>query len=82
VGKFRRSEGELLVAVMGSETMWSDVARLVEYGFRAKKQEQAALIQVTPTATANTLAKVRCDLAAQYGGAFQVLDDSRKDSRL
>ncbi len=80
VGKFRRPEGELLVAVMGSETMWHDVARLVEYGFRAKREEQAALIPLRPTA--NTLAKVRCDLTDQYGGGLQVLADSPKASRM
>jgi D-alanyl-D-alanine carboxypeptidase (penicillin-binding protein 5/6) len=77
VGKFRRPEGELLVAVMGSETMWNDVAMLVEFGFKMKKQEQAALIPVTTTA--NTLAKVRSDLLDQYGG-LRVLADSRKSS--
>lgn len=80
VGKFRRPEGELLVAVMGSETMWSDVARLVEYGFQTKKHEQAALIQAAPVA--NTLAKVRYDLLQEYGGDLQVLEASLKVSRM
>ncbi len=37
VGKFKRGEDEMTVAVMGSETMWDDVKRLVEYGFAKKK---------------------------------------------
>jgi serine-type D-Ala-D-Ala carboxypeptidase (penicillin-binding protein 5/6) len=36
VGKFRRGEDELLVAIMGSQTMWNDVNTLVEYGFSRK----------------------------------------------
>ncbi len=38
VGKFTREEGSIIVAIMGSETMWSDVKNLVEYGFRRKQQ--------------------------------------------
>lgn len=33
VGKFKRGDDELVVAVLGSETMWDDIKRLVEYGF-------------------------------------------------
>ncbi len=45
VGKFSRPEGELLVAIMGSETMWDDISRLVEYGF-SKKRQQGSLATV------------------------------------
>ncbi len=38
VGKFSRKEGSIIVAIMGSETMWSDIKNLVEYGFLRKKQ--------------------------------------------
>lgn len=37
VGKFRRGDDELTVAVMGSETMWDDIKSLVEYGFAKKR---------------------------------------------
>lgn len=33
VGRFSRHGVDLTVAVMGSETMWDDIARLVEFGF-------------------------------------------------
>ncbi|MEN8188392.1 MAG: serine hydrolase [Thermodesulfobacteriota bacterium] len=33
VGKFKRGGNEIIVAIMGSETMWTDIKRLVEYGF-------------------------------------------------
>lgn len=37
VGKFVRDDTDLIVAIMGSETMWDDIRKLVEYGF-ARKQ--------------------------------------------
>jgi D-alanyl-D-alanine carboxypeptidase (penicillin-binding protein 5/6) len=37
VGKFKRGDDQLTVAVMGSETMWDDVKQLVEYGFSQKR---------------------------------------------
>lgn len=38
VGQFSRDEGRIIVAIMGSETMWTDVKNLVEYGFDRKKE--------------------------------------------
>ena len=38
VGKFTRPEGSIIVAIMGSETMWPDIKNLVEYGFQRKSQ--------------------------------------------
>lgn len=38
VGKFRRGSSEIIVAIMGSETMWGDLKRLVSYGFARKQQ--------------------------------------------
>ena len=39
VGKFTRDGVSLIVAVMGCESMWADVAKLVDYGF-ARRQGQ------------------------------------------
>ncbi|MCF8055978.1 MAG: serine hydrolase [Desulfocapsa sp.] len=36
VGKFKRGQDEIIVAIMGSETMWSDIKQLVNYGFKKK----------------------------------------------
>ena len=36
VGKFKRGSDEIIVAIMGSETMWSDIKQLVSYGFKKK----------------------------------------------
>ena len=33
VGKFKRGSKEIIVAIMGSRTMWADLKTLVEYGF-------------------------------------------------
>jgi D-alanyl-D-alanine carboxypeptidase (penicillin-binding protein 5/6) len=41
VGQFRRGDEAIVVAIMGSETMWRDIKRLVDYGFQ-KKEELAA----------------------------------------
>ncbi len=42
VGKFSRGDNEIVVAIMGSETMWNDISHLVEYGF-ARKAQMAAM---------------------------------------
>ncbi|MFZ5758374.1 MAG: D-alanyl-D-alanine carboxypeptidase family protein [Thermodesulfobacteriota bacterium] len=42
VGKFSRGNDAIVVALMGSETMWHDISRLVEYGF-ARKAQLAAI---------------------------------------
>lgn len=38
VGQFSRGDDTITVAIMGSETMWSDVKNLVNYGFKKKEQ--------------------------------------------
>lgn len=42
VGQFSRDNRTIVVALMGSETMWADLAKLVDYGFRKQKEEQLA----------------------------------------
>ena len=51
VGKFSRGNTELIVALMGSETMWADVSRLVEYGF--KREQQLTAMNATQPAGAD-----------------------------
>jgi D-alanyl-D-alanine carboxypeptidase (penicillin-binding protein 5/6) len=53
VGKFTREEGAIIVAIMGSETMWSDIKNLVEYGFLRKKQLAGARAEQTRLARAD-----------------------------
>ena len=38
VGKFKRGTREIIVAIMGSESMWTDLKRLVDYGFARTHQ--------------------------------------------
>ncbi len=42
VGKFKRGDNELVVAIMGSGTMWDDISKLVEYGFKRKHSTMVA----------------------------------------
>lgn len=46
VGQFTRSGQTIVVAIMGSGTMWADLEKLVDYGFQQKKQEMARLRSV------------------------------------
>lgn len=64
VGKFRRDCGELVVAIMGSETMWDDISRLVEHGFR--KQEQL-LIAAGPSKLPGKKTMARLPVQASQG---------------
>ncbi len=45
VGKFKRGSDEIIVALMGSERMWTDLKTLVNYGFTKK---QVAATRQTP----------------------------------
>ena len=42
VGQFKRDDDTILVAIMGSNTMWCDIRRLVDYGFAKKRQQRLA----------------------------------------
>jgi D-alanyl-D-alanine carboxypeptidase (penicillin-binding protein 5/6) len=42
VGQFERGDDAIIVAIMGSETMWRDIRRLVEYGFQKKEEIRVA----------------------------------------
>ncbi len=47
VGKFKRGADEIIIAIMGSETMWTDIKKLVSYGFSAKERTAALSVQDT-----------------------------------
>ena len=49
VGQFSRDNQTIVVALMGSETMWADLAKLVEYGFKKQKDGQLARVSANPT---------------------------------
>ncbi|NOX26194.1 MAG: D-alanyl-D-alanine carboxypeptidase [Deltaproteobacteria bacterium] len=43
VGSFKRGNDELVVAIMGSETMWNDLKKLVRFGFAKKARTRRTL---------------------------------------
>ena len=49
VGKFKRGDQEIVIAVMGCETMWADVKKLVKHGFSLQDR-------LTTAAPASTIA--------------------------
>jgi D-alanyl-D-alanine carboxypeptidase (penicillin-binding protein 5/6) len=56
VGKFKRGDDELLLAIMGSVTMWKDIKNLVGYGFSAMAKDDRE--QSTRTAKASVATRV------------------------
>lgn len=51
VGKFKKDADEIIVAILGSESMWGDLKRLVEFGFIKKQyQREIAAKQKQPIA--------------------------------
>jgi len=42
VGQFSRGDDAIVVAIMGSETMWDDISHLVKHGFARKQQIRLA----------------------------------------
>ena len=42
VGQFSRDGHTIVVAIMGSESMWADLAKLVNYGFEKKRRDELA----------------------------------------
>lgn len=81
VGKFRREENELVVAIMGSESMWDDIAKLVEYGFN--KQKRMANRRDTGQYRVTVVDEARKALKpSEVFAGVRVLSDNKKVSRL
>ncbi len=55
VGKFKRGDESIVVAIMGSTTMWTDIKRLVEYGFAKNKQLKLARLAQADTGQDETI---------------------------
>ncbi len=54
VGKFKRGKDEIIVAIMGSERMWTDIKRLVSYGFKKKQLATTEHLEVENLLIAGT----------------------------
>jgi len=83
VGKFKRDKDELVVAIMGSNSMWTDVSNLVEYGFAKKHYLQLA---ANKTPSPKEISRKRRDLDAEPeaspGTVVTVLADNKKAAKL
>ena len=79
VGSFKRGNVELIVAIMGSETMWGDIANLVEYGFAKKHQKEQAMATVA-VATSSKYASLDISPLGQ-NRSLRVLTDYKKVSK-
>ncbi len=78
VGKFKRGDDELLLALLGSETMWDDVKNLVNYGFEALAAQDDVRRAQTGTHPDSRLMPV----VLEPNLILQVLSDSKKSSVL
>jgi serine-type D-Ala-D-Ala carboxypeptidase (penicillin-binding protein 5/6) len=47
VGQFTRAGYSIVVAILGSETMWADLEKLVDYGFKVQEQRDNARSETT-----------------------------------
>jgi len=74
VGKFSRNGEEILVAILGSRNMWTDISRLVEYGFSKKRQMRIASNEQNDTKTANETPALQ--------SAIVVLTSNKKSQKL
>ncbi|MGV1099891.1 D-alanyl-D-alanine carboxypeptidase family protein [Thiovibrio sp. JS02] len=83
VGKFQRGGHALVVAIMGSEAMWDDIAALVEYGFT--QQRKSGVMQVAENVDDGE--SVRVPLSSrkkleQEIADFTVLAEQKKKAKL
>jgi D-alanyl-D-alanine carboxypeptidase (penicillin-binding protein 5/6) len=83
VGKFSRDNTELIVALMGSETMWTDVSRLVEYGFK-REQQLAAMNGAQPAAADDAAGPLALSTTPTSfrNNSLQVLNGTKKQPAL
>lgn len=73
VGKFEKKGKQLIVAIMGSETMWSDIRRLVHHGF-AEERQLARIETATDKSTAQSrLTRLRNKLETDYAKNFHTV---------
>ncbi|MEA2084208.1 MAG: serine hydrolase [Thermodesulfobacteriota bacterium] len=77
VGMFSRGQDELIVAIMGSETMWDDINNLVEYSFKKKKRARTKTASVKSAASRVAVLE---QLSKNQG--LRVLSDRKKGANL
>ncbi len=83
VGKFSRGNTELIVALMGSETMWKDVSRLVEYGFKKERQLSAMNNGALPSTASPEGALAFSSVPTRFNSnSLQILTGTKKQPSL
>ncbi|MCB2182819.1 MAG: serine hydrolase [Desulfobulbaceae bacterium] len=83
VGKFSRDNADIVVAIMGSETMWDDISRLVDYGFARKEQLIALRKSPAQTIDSTNSAVAMAELSPAFRNrSLQVLSGTKKHSSL
>lgn len=81
VGKFEKSGSELIVAIMGSETMWDDISRLVRHGFSEERQLAQAETAPGKDSVQFRLARLKGKLEHEYANDFstvRILSENNK----
>ena len=73
VGKFKRGKEEIVVALLGSTSMWKDIGRLVEYGFAEKQRPRRATVRKVAAAVPHR---------EQHSRNIPILADRSKVARL
>ena len=74
VGKFSRNGREILVAILGSRNMWSDIAKLVDLGFDKTQLDRMAGRDENNSTPENKTATIQSGLV--------VLNDTKKTAAL
>ena len=81
VGKFEKHGNGLIVAIMGSETMWDDISRLVRHGFaRQKDLDRVAPVDIAESVQSR-LAKLKYQLRYEHVNdlyTIKVLSENNK----
>jgi len=77
VGKFKRGDDEMLLALLGSETMWDDIKNLVDYGFEAMAASDEGR---SAGQDADNPALALMPVSLDSGYALQILSDQKKAS--
>lgn len=79
VGKFRQGDDEFVVAIMGSETMWDDINRLVRHGFKLVAERP----DVPPDSVKSQLAMLKLNLLHSSGqdSKLEILTATKKNPK-
>ncbi len=78
----KKTEDELIVAIMGSETMWDDISRLVRHGFAEERQlASAGAVPPVRRSVQSRLARLKDRLQYEYANDFntvRILSENNK----